>query len=368
MHVPRLLVASALWVACYQPDFTGLPCARSDECGPLTCHEGICADMPADETGAGSSGAPSDTGSSDESSSTGEPPVDSGKCCEAMDILFVLDNSESMEAECFEESFGVAMVAISTELYNGIAGNIASFHFGFTTASIVPENPPGCRDLGALMRGKSALSCLGKTDGLPFLSEAQSTPGTLIDAAYCLLSAGTVSARPESVGSGPDPQNDARPIQAMLAALDPDMNAAGGCNEGFSRKGVPLLTLLFTNRDQPQQYTDGGEMWKWWQQLQDARGLDAVEVRQRNALAMIVGPDAEPDKSVCDARTPMRLIGYSGLYDDAEHDFVRRLDICALRLAPTDSKVCGAAADLAEIKEFFLDLFSEDLLCDLCRP
>lgn len=372
-HHSLLLLVGAL-SSCYLGDFAGLPCASSSECGPLLCLDGVCADpvltsAESDESSETSetSGSTGSTESSETSGTSGPEITD--KCCEAMDILFVLDNSFSMENQCFEETLGATIYEISEDLYSGLTDNIASFHVGFTTAAVVPENPTECRQRGALMRGKPDMNCLKWTRGMPYLSEQITSRDNLLTAAVCLVSSGTVLPEPGDISSGVDPQNDARPIQAMLTALDPELSESGGCNDGFVRKDVPLLTIMFTNSDQPQEYIqEGGDQWRWWMTLMDARGLDLQEGRRRNALALIAGPDAAPDPHVFGVEPPMRIANFAAQYDATEHDFMRRFDICALRPDAVAPNVCGAADDRELFREFLRDLFSEELLCDLCRP
>ena len=366
MRRHTLFLCIGALASCYLGDFAGLPCTSSSECGPLLCLDGICTDTvmtSAEESG-------ESTGSFESSDTTdASDPESTDQCCDAMDILFVLDNSFSMENQCFEETLSATIYEISEDLYAGLTDNIASFHVGFTTAAIVPENPPECRQRGALMRGKPDMDCLTWTRGVPYLSERISSQGNLLTAAACLVSSGTVLPEPGDIGSDVDPQNDARPVQAMLTALDPELSEPGGCNDGFTRKDVPLLTIMFTNSDQPQEYIqEGGDQWRWWMRLMDARGLDLQEGRRRNALALIAGPDTRPDPHVCGAEPPMRIANFASQYDATDHDFMRRFDICALRPNDIAPNVCQAAVDRQPFREFFRDLFSEELLCDLCRP
>jgi hypothetical protein len=321
--------------ACYTPEFQGLGCESNEECGALECVDGACVEV--------------------------ERPA-SGRCCAELDILFVIDQSLSMEEQCVEESLVLALVGAYQEIFAAIAGNVDSFHIGLTTASILPENPAECRDMGALLRGKLGDECYEtKVHGTPYLDERQENAAQLSEAIFCLAKAGTV-------GDGPVEQANARPVEAMLAALDPARSAPGGCNEGFVRPGAPLLTFMFTNSDQanflPKE--DGSNPYLWWEQLLALRGLDFGEGQKRLGMMMVAGPDQLPPPEVCEAARPEAL---SAFHVNFSEDLRRRHDICQVRPPKLGTKACQAAdaEKVAALRQFIVQGF-EEMICELCEP
>ncbi|MDC0669246.1 hypothetical protein [Nannocystis radixulma] len=276
-----------------------------------------------------------------------------------MDILFVIDQSENMDAQCFEENLAVAVLGAQDELYAAIAGNIASFHVGFTTASIVPENPPGCQAMGSLGQGKPEDECFEEqVFGTPYLDERTDTPAEFSAGVFCLTKAGTVS-------GGPSEQEDARPVEALLDAIEPVESRPGGCNAGFSRREVPLLTLLFTNRDQEDfiPIEEGSDTLLWQERMFGRKGFDFEQGHDRTGFIMVAGPDEAPDPADCDAEVPGRL---SVFHYGFREELRRRYDICRLRPADVDSG-CSVIPEpeLEMFREFIVTSFNE-MICELC--
>lgn len=168
-------------------------------------------------------------------SSGGVLPVDDG--CTKVDLLFVVDNSESMlgEQENLIGSFPGFIEAMRTSLVDA-----DSYHVGVTTTDSNFGNAPDCRLDGALItelqgENTSASTCGPYASGSSFMTEAD----TLETAFPCAA----------QVGTGGIPFE--RPMDTMRAAISPAMVAPGACNDGFVRDDALLVIVVITDeRDQ----------------------------------------------------------------------------------------------------------------------
>ncbi|MCY1060183.1 hypothetical protein [Nannocystis sp. SCPEA4] len=344
--------------------FAGLSCRSSAECGSLVCVDEVCVDSTLDDSTSSGLAKDGPGGIEEDTDTDTDSAIGAGgeHCCEAMDILFVIDQSENMDGQCFEESLAVSVIGAQDELYAAIAGNIASFHVGFTTASIVPENPPGCQAMGSLLQGKPGDECFEEqVFGTPYLDERTDTPADFSAGVFCLTKAGTVS-------GGPSEQEDARPIEALLGAIEPVRSRPGGCNAGFSRREVPLLTVMFTNKDQADfiPAEEGSDPLLWQERMFGCKGFDFEQGRDRSGLIMVTGPDQPPDDpSICDAEAPGQL---SVFYYHFREELRRRYDLCRLRPADVESGCSVTTAEeLESFREFIIAGFN-DMICELCAP
>jgi hypothetical protein len=376
--VPALVGVLSL-AGCYKPDFSGLACESERDCGSLLCVDGTCVEGDPDASGAPTStptssaadtttSGPGSTDSAGASTGASSTTDESGACCNALDILFVIDQSMYMDFQCFEESFSTVMNSMHDLVYSTITGNIDSFHIGFTTASILPGNPPECQGIGALLRGKLDDICFDdKLHGKPYLTdEDQTIADDFLISVWCLLRVGTEYDLPEDQRKE---QEDARPIQALLGALAPAANGPGGCNEGFSRPGVPLLVVMMTNTDQAPYLPvpDGEEPYDWWHTTYSEKGFDAAEGQNHTGFILINTPDIAPDPELCTVDESPRLLTFFGQFDD---QLKRRYDICGLRKDGLEQgEKCSQASEdkLDAFSDFFFPALDE-LICDVCQP
>lgn len=172
------------------------------------------------------------TTTSAESSSTTIAGCSSPEGCESVDVLFVIDNSESMT-----EDFAVLLPAFTDldALIGPIVEQYCGYHVGVTTTEVAPDyQPVECQVRGALNQSGALAAgdpCF-EGDHPPFLTEDDP-----LAAIGCLL----------AVGQNYD--DDEKQVDTMLAALDPSLAVEGGCNEGFRRPGTPLIIVMVTDED-----------------------------------------------------------------------------------------------------------------------
>jgi len=346
--LPFIAGLSLALPGCYAAEFSGLACQSSEECGALICVNGACVEPEPGNV---------------------EPIQGADGCCNQLDILFVLDQSIPMELQCFEETFMAAVYGMTALVHETISDNIDSFHIGFTTASIAPGNPPECQQIGSLLRGEPEADCFGDfLHDKPYLtSEDQNDANEFLTSLACLLRVGTVLELPDDEMKQ---QDDARPIKATIEALAHAANDPGGCNEGFSRPGVPLLVVMMTNSDQTAYLPvpDGEEPADWWQTIHTLKGFNAAEAQKRVGFVLIGAPDIHPDPAVCSVDDEQSRI--PTFYGMLNNDLKRRYDICSMM--PDDlvigEKCSPATGDKLENFSDFILPALDDLTCDVCAP
>lgn len=158
--------------------------------------------------------------------------------CEAIDFLFVIDNSGSMSDNQMN------LIANFPEFANGIKNNIpqlVDYHIGVVTTDDYSANEEGCKNLGALVTqvddplsfALPPIVCGPFDNGNRFISKNDD----LNTSFSCIANVGTY-------GSGNE-----RPLDAMIEALDPFENTEGQCNEGFLREEVPLVIIIITDEE-----------------------------------------------------------------------------------------------------------------------
>jgi len=211
--------------------------------------------------------------------------------CENVDFLFVIDSSNSMETNQAElvASFPEFVEAIRSTLVD-----VQSFHVGVVTSDAYQPNDGECDELGALVTRtggdfSSDDVCGPFSDGARFMTEADDLPSAF----SCAAQVGT------------DGANDEQMMAAMLAAVNPELNEAGECNEGFVRNDALLVVTLISDEDDPgtcvgmdrDQDCDGspGDPDEWYEDLVAAKGV-------RENLVILSLTRGAPD-NVCDTAT-----------------------------------------------------------------
>mgnify|MGYP002619618894 CR=1 FL=1 len=250
----RHLVGLALLCACKLPSTLGLPCEVDTHCddGQHCGADGRCQDGPGPDTSAStatttddatthvtSTTEPDPTTDADtsmddsDSSTTGSACGPSVGLCDSIDILFLIDNSGSMNDMV---SKLIPAFTNINELLGGALQGFCSYRIGVTSTEVAPDyQDPACQVRGALHRSGALLggqSCFSDPDHPPWVTE-QDQLATL----GCLL----------AVGQNYD--TDEKQLETVLAALGPELAAPGACNEGFLRDDAALLVVIVTDED-----------------------------------------------------------------------------------------------------------------------
>lgn len=240
-----------------------------------------------------------------------------GDGCEKVDLLFVIDNSESMQTyqSNLVESFPGFIEGIQTRLSGG-----NDYHIGVITSDAYGGNAPQCSQLGALVTQTSGQyasnqTCAPFTGGGRFL--VQDEPD-LQSAFSCIGQVGT---------SG---NNAERPMDALVAALGSVHSGAGGCNEGFLRDDALLVVVLITDEEDDPGLPAGssGDPATWAQAVAAAKG--GIESNVAIVELVRVDPNVCLYKSTDDGSPRLHafadLFTHSFIGDMCEQDYSFLLD------------------------------------------
>jgi hypothetical protein len=232
--------------------------------------------------------------------------------CQKVDFLFVIDSSNSLKEE-------------QAQLIGSFPGFVAEiqatvqaqdYHVGVVTSDAYVFNT-GCTNPGALVistggKDSSMAVCGPYAAGGNFMTEADDL--------------GAEFACAGQVGTGG--ANDERMLLGATRAIAPDMNIAGGCNEGFLRSDALLVLVLITDEDDPGTCVLGqdcegspGDPASWFQQVVDVKGNEQNVV----VLSLVWGGPG----NVCGPppgteKVGQRVMDFTALFS---HAFIG--DICA---------------------------------------
>jgi len=220
-------------------------CADAGRSGAPGVESGFTSETGTESDSSSGAWAPDSEGSSSEGETEpGLPPVDfdvgmvpdPGEVddgCQAIDFLFVIDNSSSMSGRQDQllASFSGFIDSIEDSL-----SSVDSVHVGVITTDSYDGNEQGCNGLGDLVTktwgsGSSHAACGPFVSGLRFADERDS-----LDTAFpCMAKVGVNGSALE------------RPVTATIAALGQEKAAPGACNEGFLRDDAILVVVMVTD-------------------------------------------------------------------------------------------------------------------------
>jgi len=191
----------------------------------------------------------------------GGPDIELGPC-DAVDLLFVVDNSGSMadEQRNLVASFPGFIAGIESTL-----GVDTDYHVGVITTDDSAHNGVGCRKLGALVTRtggaeSSDAACGPYTDGRRYM-----TPFDRLDDSFAC-----------AAKVGIDGDGIERPMDAVGAALSPAAEGLSLCNEGYLRGGALLVLTIIT--DEEDDIESQGDPSDWYDAVVAAKGGDASRV------------------------------------------------------------------------------------------
>lgn len=274
----------------------------------------------ADSTGTADEDPDDDTGPLFDLGSAGEAPGE--EACAAVDLLYVIDNSQSMEdnQQSLVDSFPGFVAAITSEL-----PSVSGFRVGVTTTDRYQGHPDeACRELGALVvattgEASSEGSCGPYATGKPYMTGADDL--------------GTAFACAAQVGiDGPGQEE---PISALRGVLSDALNAPGACNDAFVRDDAVLVIVLITDEDQD-----------------PASCCDVYDPELCPNAPSCVGTEGDP------ADWYAEVIAAKGGNEDA---------VVVLGLLGIDSG-CPAVYDPSDRLVAFTEMFEHGLVGDVCAP
>jgi hypothetical protein len=164
--------------------------------------------------------------------------------CNAVDFLFVIDNSGSMFAA---QSNLIANFPTFIDGIQDTLTEVDSYHVGVVTSDDYAGNPLECRRLGATVTSTTGFDssnsvCGPYSEGFNYITEADD----LATSFECAAQVGTS-------GDGFE-----LTMNAMEAAISQDLNAEGACNEGFIRDQALLVVVIITDEADGPGDSDGG--------------------------------------------------------------------------------------------------------------
>ena len=222
----------------------------------------------ATETSDGGTGA-SDTSGGTFEDETGQPRFDLGTqpdlgpqvpdASTKVDVLFVIDNSQSMANE--QANLVAAFPGFANGLQTALE-SAESYHVGIVTSDDSYSGNGGtCQGVGHLVNRPSYGA---HASGYRWFDEAAPDLASMF-------------ACEASVGTGGD--NDERQMDAAMRAIGPMYATPGDCNEFFIREDALLVIVFIT--DEPDRDSSGSPQ-DWFDAIVDAKGSrPRAEVRTR---------------------------------------------------------------------------------------
>ena len=253
-----------------------------------------------------------------DSSSTGSPAREStgDGLCRAVDLLFIIDNSLSMQEE--QDS----LVASFPGFIGGIEellGPTTSYHVGVITTDRYAHNDDDCRQIGALTTRTGGLMSSDRACG-PFAAG-----GGYMTAEDDLSTAFACAAH-----VGIDGAWDERPMDALRHTLSGDPPQIAACNAGFLRDEALLVIVLITDEDD---VTSFGNPGTWHDTITRAKDEASIVL-----LSLLSVDDA------CQTEPSPRLTSLTHRF---QHGLVR--DICAPDYAPFFAEALESIATACEL-------------------
>jgi hypothetical protein len=164
-------------------------------------------------------------------------PSDLGELvgCNAVDFLFVVDDSSSMSEH---QQNLIDNVPAFVDGIQATLDQVDSYQVGVIATDPYSGNPGQCILLGALVTStedqgpnSSNMICAPFADGFNYMTENDD----LAQAFGCAAQVGTM-------GNGFE-----RPMEAMVQTLGKSLDVPGGCNEGFLRDDALLVIVVITD-------------------------------------------------------------------------------------------------------------------------
>ena len=224
-----------------------------------------------------------------------------GSACEKVDVLFVIDDSWSMEDE--QQNLYQSVPGFIQSMQTQLA-EVDTYHVGVVTTD--PEgyeyNLAPCTMRGAMVTktggdGASGETCGPYAEGYNYMTQED-------DLGTAFQCAGLVG----SSGDG-----DERPLDNLFAGLGPVLNQRGACNEYFLRDDALLVVVMITDEEDtydeagafnnPPQTGSVGEPTIWFDDLVAMKGgvetnvvmLSLIGIPKPNDCGTLEDPDFQWD-------------------------------------------------------------------------
>ena len=193
-------------------------------------------------------------------------PVQQVERCSAVDFLFVIDNSESMQRH--QDNLRASFDPFIEGIYDSL-DDVDDYHVGVVTTDSYRDNQEGCRELGALVTsvdegmGTDAVECGPFAEGNRYMTEEDDLAETF----NCAAAVGTDGSRYEE------------PMKAMRRAIAGDsLEWYRECNGDFIRDDALLVTVIITDEAAGEMAPDANEEPEtehWYRTMVDEKGQES---------------------------------------------------------------------------------------------
>ena len=219
--------------------------------------------------------------------------------CGAVDFLFVIDNSESMQPhqDNLRRSFGPFIDGIYSTL-----DDVDDFHVGVVTTDAYRDNAVECRELGALVTsvdapGPNRTECGPFAEGERYMTQKDD----LAQAFNCAANVGT------------DGSRDEEPMNAMRRAIaGQSWSWYPQCNHGFVRDDALLVTVIITDEGdgEESQVRDEPQPDDWFRTVVETKGT------QQNAVVVSLVNGVTPECPIQnDAFDGTKIAAFTEMFD-----------------------------------------------------
>ena len=358
-----LLAVVGAVAGCPVPSTLGLPCEVNSHCDPgQICVAQVCEmGMPGESMGPMTMPPPMPTSGMGGDSSTSSPtpgsssstsldpttsssttaseestssdttgPACGVESCTDLDVLLLVDTSDSMQQWLIPLANSLPSLF---SLFEAELEEVCTFHIGLANADRMPSsNTDECQFPGALIQRSE--TC-GDPSAPPYYSSDEVTASEAFAAMQCTVL---------DEGFGGD--DDERMLESLLGALSPDNSAEGACNDGFRRPGANLVVVYVSDEDDPTPTDELDTVAETFNGYVDGNLVAFISVvgdPSNQEAACQWSPDFEEGTG---AEIPSALSGFLALSDiPLEHQ--ARVDICQTTTYEFDdafqvfTSVCG---------------------------
>ena len=196
-------------------------------------------------------------------------PVAEIERCAAVDFLFVIDNSESMQRH--QDNLRASFDPFIEGIYDSL-DDVDDYHVGVVTTDSYRDNEEGCRELGALVTSvddgmrTEAIECGPFAEGNRYMTEEDDLAETF----NCAAAVGTDGSRYEA------------PMKAMRRAISGETYPwYRECNGDFIRDDALLVTVIITDEAAGEMVPDANtepDTDKWYDTVVDTKGNESNAV------------------------------------------------------------------------------------------
>jgi hypothetical protein len=217
-----------------------------------------------------------------------DTPIPSEEGCQAIDFLFVIDDSGSM----YDEQINlVNNFPTFSEQIQSTLKHVTSYQVGVVASDAYAYNDAPCGALGDLV-----ISTQGGSDASNMVCGPYAAGQNFMTQEDDLAASFACAAQLGTYGDGIE-----RPMEAMMNTLSDQNDGPGECNEGFIRDDALLVVVIITDEWDGPSDPDGsgsiGDPQVWYDAVLEAKGGIAENAAVLSLINYEATEDMEP--SLC---------------------------------------------------------------------